>query len=87
MDIKKLIGNNVLEVPEDLKPVLVALETGELKSLMIVGEYQDGHIATSWHFGMNGGHTNAFSMLGALEALKFELLHMVALDDEEDEDE
>lgn len=85
MDIKKLIGANVLTVPDDLKPVLVAMETGELKSLVILGEYQNGSIATSWHFDMNGSGTNAYAMLGALEALKFDLLAELAAAEDDDE--
>ena len=90
MDLKKLIGQNVLEIPEDLKPVLIALETGELKSLVILGEYQDGSVATSWNFGMNGGASNLYALVGALESLKFDLLAEIAFgsaaEDEEDDE-
>ena len=74
MDVKKLIGDKSAALPRELEPVIEAMATGELKSLVVVGEYQNGTIKTMWQLNMHDGESNELAVIGALELVKHELL-------------
>ena len=74
MDVNKLIGDKSAALPKDLMPVIEAMATGELKSLVVVGEYQDGTVKTMWQLNMHDGASNELAVIGALELIKHELL-------------
>lgn len=74
MDVKKLIGDKSAALPRELEPVIEAMATGELKSLVVIGEYQDGTVKTMWQMNMHDGASNELAIIGALELIKHELL-------------
>ena len=74
MDLKKLIGDKSAALPRELEPVIEAMATGELKSLVVIGEYQDGTVKTMWQMNMHDGASNELAIIGALELIKHELL-------------
>lgn len=86
MDMKKLVGNPMDAMPEILKPVVAAMLEGELRSLIVIGEHREGGIATLWELDMNNANSNEFSLLGALELVKHQLIHGVPVEEEEDDD-
>ena len=83
MDLKKLIGDASAAVPEDLLPVVHELASGELRSIVVIGEKQDGTIKTMWQLNMNEGCSNEFAVIGGLEVVKQEILF--GLEDEDKE--
>lgn len=85
MDLKKLIGAASAAIPEEMEPVLHDLITGELKSIVVIGERQNGDMATMWLFDLNDGKTNEHAVLGAMEATKHEMLSGIYGEDINDE--
>lgn len=83
MDVKKLIGDPSAAIPEDLLPLLHDLAAGDIRSLVICGETQDGTIKTMWQLNMNDGESNEFAVLGGLEVVKQEILFGLGDGDDE----
>lgn len=77
-----MIGDPSAAIPEELLPLLHDLATGDLKSLALVGETQDGTIKTMYQLNMHDGESNEFAVLGALEYLKQAIL--LGLEDEDE---
>lgn len=70
MDIKKLIGDASAALPEELVPIINGIINGDIVSLAVIVEDQEGHMGDMWVTDLNDGETNRFAMLGALENLK-----------------
>lgn len=70
MDLSKLIGDKMAALPPELEPVIEGLINGEIISIALVTEYQDGHVGDLFCLNMNDGQSNIYAVLGAIETVK-----------------
>jgi hypothetical protein len=73
-DLQALIGDATAALPEELIPVIDGIIHGDIVSLAVVVERQDGVIGDLWVTDMNDGKSNRFAVLGGLENLKHDFM-------------
>lgn len=57
-------------LPEPLKPIINMLIEGRIKTLIVIAEDSDKNISDMYRLDMDGGKSNKYAVLGAIEALK-----------------
>lgn len=76
MDIKKLIGDKSAVLPEALMPLVEELAAGEIVSLVVLMETQEGDIGDFFMLDMNDGRSNRFAVLGGLVNLQRDFMRL-----------
>lgn len=80
MDLNKLIGTgnpaamNVL--PEEVQTFIARVLEGRIRSFVIVAEESDGYIADQIALDMNNERSNVYSLIGAIECAKRDLMRI-----------
>lgn len=78
MDLNKILQNaEANPVPEELRPIIERVLSGEVKSIVVLIEEQDGGVGDLFCLDMNGGQSNVYAVLGAIEALKRDFMRAV----------
>lgn len=71
MDLAKLTAASFDVLPDELKPIVAGLLSGEIRSLAVVFETADGDMGDAWFLDIDEPmSSNRYALLGALEGLK-----------------
>jgi ABC-type phosphonate transport system ATPase subunit len=69
MDLNKLSEVSFEAVPNEVKPLVAGLLSGQIKSLAVVFETIDGDVGDAWFLDIDD-NSNRYTLLGAIESLK-----------------